>query len=44
MSGERSKLVFFEKVVHTHSQELGHEAYVVSMIEPMQEVYTFASG
>jgi hypothetical protein len=39
---KRCKLVFLEEIINTHSKELRHEAYMVSMIKPMQEVYAFA--
>lgn len=44
LSWERCKVVLLEKVVHAHPQELRDETNVVAVVEPLQEVYTFANG
>ena len=44
VAGERSELVFLEKVVYTHAQQLRDETYVVAVIEPLYEMDTFAEA
>jgi hypothetical protein len=41
MARKRGKFIFLEEIVNTHPKKLGHEAYVVSVIKPVQEVYAF---
>jgi hypothetical protein len=40
---KRRKVVVLEEVVQTHPQKLGDEAYMVSMVKPMQEMNAFAT-
>lgn len=39
---KRSKVVLLEEVIHTHAEQFRHEAYVIPMVKPVQEVNTFA--
>jgi hypothetical protein len=35
LSRKRRKLVFFQEVVHAHSQELRDKTYMVSVVKPV---------
>jgi hypothetical protein len=39
---KRCKVVFLQKVVHTHAKKLRNETYVVPMVEPIQQMNTVA--
>lgn len=41
---ERRELVFLEKVIYTHAQQLRDETDVVAVIEPLYEMDTFAGA
>ena len=41
---EGLELVLFQKVVHAHAEQLGDEADVVLVVEPVEEVDAFATG
>jgi hypothetical protein len=38
---ERSKIVLLEKVIDTHAEQLGHQAYVIPIVKPIQNVNAF---
>jgi hypothetical protein len=40
---KRRKVVVLQEIVQTHPQEFRDEAYMVAMVEPMQEMYAFAA-
>jgi hypothetical protein len=42
LPGERREFILFQKIIHTHPQQLGDEAYMVAMVKPVQQMNTFA--
>jgi hypothetical protein len=43
-SGERVKVVFLEKVIDTHAEELGDDADVITMVESLDQVYALPAS
>lgn len=42
MAGKWREVVLLQKIVHTHPQQLRDYTDVIAMVEPLQQVYTFA--